>query len=64
MKQRGNDYNLACIPPDFVDESKEMFDTAAMRKLFNRGYQDAVNGYKWHKTPPGMEPGVDDELGE
>jgi hypothetical protein len=40
-----------------VDESKEMFDPAAMRKLFDRGYQDAVNGYKWHKAPPGLEVG-------
>lgn len=53
-KQRGNDYNLAYIPPDFVDESKEMFDPVVMRKLFDRGYQDAVNGYKWHKCPPGL----------
>jgi hypothetical protein len=63
MKQRGNDYNLAYIPADFVDESKEMFDPAAMKKLFDRGYQDAVNGYKWHKAPPGIEAGVE-ETGE
>jgi hypothetical protein len=63
MKQRGNDYNLAYIPPDFVDESKEMFDPIAMKKLFDRGYQDAINGYKWHKAPPGIEAGGD-EAGE
>ena len=55
MKQRGNDYNLAFIPPEFKDESKEMFDPAAMTRLFNRGYEDAAGGYKWHKTPPGMD---------
>ena len=55
MKERGNDYNLACIPADFVDESREMFDPAAMRKLFDRGYRDAAGGYRWHKVPPGME---------
>lgn len=54
-KQRGTDYNLAFIPPDFKDESKEMFDPRAMRKLFQRGYEDAVKGYKWHKAPPGAE---------
>lgn len=58
MKQRGNDYNLAYIPSDFVDDSKEMFDPIMMKKLFDRGYQDAVNGYKWHKEPPGLESGV------
>jgi hypothetical protein len=54
-KQNGTDYNLAFIPPDFNDESKEMFDPCAMRKLFQRGYDDAVKGYKWHKAPPGAE---------
>jgi hypothetical protein len=63
MKKRGSDYNLAYIPPDFVDEPKEMFDPVAMRKLFDRGYRDAVNGYKWHKDPPGMDAGSD-ETGE
>jgi hypothetical protein len=55
MKRRGTDYNLAYIPPDYVDTSKEMFDPAAMRNLFDRGYADAVNGYKWHKAPPGLD---------
>ena len=55
MKQRGNDYNLAFIPGDFRPPSKEGFDPQAMRALFDRGYQDAVKGYKWHKAPPGME---------
>ena len=62
-KQRGTDFNLAYIPPDFVDESKEMFDPMAMRKLFDRGYQDAVKGYKWHKEPPGLEAGQE-EVGD
>jgi len=46
-----------------VDESKEMFDPMAMRKLFDRGYQDAVKGYKWHKEPPGLEAGQE-EVGD
>jgi len=55
MKERGNDYNLAFIPPDFKQEDKEMFDPVQMRRLFDRGYMDAAGGYKWHKVPPGME---------
>jgi hypothetical protein len=55
MKKRGNDYNLAFIPGDFRPEKKQEFDPEQMRKLFDRGYQDAVKGYKWHKVPPGME---------
>lgn len=54
MQQRGNDFNLAYIPDDFRPEAKEMFDRAAMKQLFDRGYQDAVGGYKWRKTPPGL----------
>ena len=55
MKKRGNDYNLAFIPPDFKQENTEMFDPKDMRRLFDRGYKDAVTGYKWHKAPPGLE---------
>lgn len=54
-KQRGGDYNLACIPADFKQDNKEMFDPADMKRLFDRGYADAVAGYKWHKVPPGLE---------
>jgi len=25
-----------------------------MKRLFKRGYDDAVVGYKWHKAPPGL----------
>ena len=55
MQRRGNDYNLAFIPEDFRPEKKEEFDPEQMRKLFDRGYQDAVKGYKWQKVPPGLE---------
>ncbi len=52
-QKRGLDFNLAYIPPDFKPHSKEFFDTKEMQRLFKRGYDDAINGYKWHKTPPG-----------
>lgn len=52
-RKRGADYNLAYIPADVVPEAKEMFDKREMRKLFDRGYEDAVKGYDWHKAPPG-----------
>lgn len=55
MKKMGNDYNLAFIPPDFRPEKKEEFDPNMMKMLFTKGYQDAAAGYKWHKTPPGLE---------
>jgi len=52
-KRRGLDFNLAYIPEDFKPHPKELFDKNEMQRLFKRGYDDAVNGYKWHKTPPG-----------
>ncbi len=61
-KRRGLDFNLAYIPADFKPNSKELFDTKEMQRLFKRGYDDAVSGYKWHKTPPGY--GAEDEAAE
>jgi len=55
MKERGSDFNLAFIPPDFESNNNEMFDTEDMKRLFRRGYEDASSGYKWHKAPPGAE---------
>jgi hypothetical protein len=53
-KEKGWDYNLAYIPEDFMPNQKEMFDKQEMQRLFKRGYDDAVKGYKWHKAPPGL----------
>ena len=51
-KRDGNDFNLAYIPEDFTDEPKELFDPVYMRKLFDHGYQMALEGYPWVKAPP------------
>lgn len=53
--ERGAQFNLASIPDDYVSHKKEFFDKEEMRKLFNRGYEDALKGYAWHNTPPGWE---------
>jgi len=53
-KEKGWDYNLAYIPEDFKPNQKEMFDKREMRRLFQRGYDDARAGYHWHKAPPGL----------
>ena len=52
-QKKNLDFNLAYIPDDFKPHPKEVFDKKEMQRLFNRGYDDASNGYKWHKTPPG-----------
>ena len=51
----GIDFNLAYIPEDFDLKPKEDFDPVYMGKLFNLAYQMAINGYHWHKAPPGFE---------
>jgi len=57
-KRDGNDFNLAYIPSDFTDKPTESFDPVYMRKLLDRGYQMALDGYPWEKAPPGfiLEP--------
>ena len=61
-KRRGLDFNLAYIPADFNPHPKELFDMKEMQRLFKRGYDDAIGGYKWHKTPPGYA--AEDETAE
>ena len=47
-----NEFNLAYIPADFVEEPKEEFDPVYMGKLFDLGYQHGRKGYNWEKAPP------------
>jgi hypothetical protein len=54
-KRDGLSYNLAYIPKDFKEESKEPFDKEYMGKLFDLGYRLAKDGYPWLKYPPGAE---------
>jgi len=53
-QQAGIEYNLAYIPSEFNEKSKEPFDPEYMGKLFDLGYQMALSGYPWDKTPPGF----------
>jgi hypothetical protein len=53
-QQAGIDYNLAYIPSEFNEKSKEPFDQEYMGKLFDLGYRMALSGYPWEKTPPGF----------
>jgi len=57
-RRDGNDFNLAYIPSDFTEEPTEGFDPVYMKKLLDRGYQMALEGYPWDKAPPGfiLEP--------
>jgi predicted acylesterase/phospholipase RssA len=57
MKKSENEFKLAYIPVDFAPENKEMFDIKDMTRMFNRGYEDAANGYDWKTEPPGVDRG-------
>jgi hypothetical protein len=49
----GVDYNLAFVPSTFNTPHTRQFDTTYMRALFKVGYDMAVAGFPWQKTPPG-----------
>jgi predicted acylesterase/phospholipase RssA len=53
-RRDGNDFNLAYIPADFTAVPTEGFDPVYMKKLLDRGYQMALDGYPWEKAPPGF----------
>ena len=53
-KRDGNDFNLAYIPSDFTEDPTEGFDPVYMKKLMDRGYRMALEGYPWEKAPPGF----------
>ena len=54
--QRDNiDFNLAYIPADAPSAPQKPFDRAYMNALFKLGYSLGRNGYRWHKTPPGLD---------
>jgi len=52
-QQDGVDFNLAYIGSDFNYPHNEKFDPEYMKRLFDYAYQLSVQGYPWHKAPPG-----------
>lgn len=58
----GMQFKLASVPQEFQLETKEAFDAAYMKALFDLAYDLARNGYDWQTSPPGIvvpqaEPG-------
>lgn len=51
-QQNRIDYNMAAVPADFNEVSKEAFDKDYMGKLYAVGYNAAAKGYKWRRQPP------------
>jgi predicted acylesterase/phospholipase RssA len=50
------DFNVAYIPQSFTERLERPFDTTYMRKLYELGRQEMLDGNAWHKTPPGYDP--------
>lgn len=50
----GIDYNLAYIPTDYKEQSKEIFDPVYMSKAFALGQAMGKEPSSWHKDPPGV----------
>lgn len=46
------DFNLTSIDPAVAVSGAQSFDTAYMRRLYQIGYDTAVSGNFWQKTPP------------
>jgi predicted acylesterase/phospholipase RssA len=51
-KRDGAEFNLAAIPSSFRPKSKEPFDRHYMRALFDVGFVDGRDGYRWLSAPP------------
>jgi Patatin-like phospholipase len=57
MTQRdGAEFRLASIPPSFTAESKQSFDPAYMKALFDVGFRLGLAGNAWVRTPPEAVP--------
>jgi hypothetical protein len=57
MTQRdGAEFRLASIPASFTAESKQSFDPAYMKALFEVGYRLGLGGKAWVRTPPEAVP--------
>ncbi len=61
-KRDGIEFNLTYIPSTFTVESKEQFDMAYMKALFDVGYEMGLSESFWKKAPPGFEDLAGKEL--
>lgn len=52
--RQGIDFNLACIPGDYVPAARESFDRIEMNRLFDLAFEAARTGYRWKQLPPGL----------
>lgn len=55
-------FRLASIPFDFDEQPTEFFDPIFMRKLYDRGYDDALSNDAWRDHPPEIGPRDEEAL--
>jgi hypothetical protein len=48
------DFEYISIPEDFQSHAKEEFDTEAMQRVFELGYELGFSGDGWRNAPPGL----------
>ena len=51
----GVEFELAYVPESFNEPLNEPFDQQYMRKLYEVGYELAIDGYDWKDSPPDYE---------
>jgi hypothetical protein len=56
-RRDGLDFYLTYIPDDFNEPINEIFDSEYMNKLYQVGYERALQGGKWQNAPPGFNTG-------
>jgi len=58
----GMKFHMIAIPQDFDSPKNSMtFEPEQMQKMFALGYCEMKTGIRWRKTPPGTEPGEEEE---
>ena len=56
-RRDGLDFYLTYIPDDFNEPLNEIFDSDYMNKLYQVGYERALQGGEWQRVPPGFNVG-------
>jgi hypothetical protein len=56
-RRDGLDFYLTYIPDDFNEPLNEIFDSEYMNKLYQVGYERALQGGEWQRVPPGFNAG-------
>jgi len=50
--EAGAEYRLAYVPDDFDADHHDMFEPEAMKKMFDKAFSMAAEGYPWLMQPP------------